>query len=70
MDIWQAPESDRQLSKRQHFCSVSLYSEQFFDSLPQASEWELVQLTAWETSLRAIEEHLMISLFEMMPNVI
>jgi len=41
------------------------------NSLPQASERGLVQLTAWETSLRAIEEHLMISLFGMlMLNVI
>lgn len=40
------------------------------NSLPKKLDLNLVKLATWETTLRAIEEDLMVSLFGMLPNVI
>ncbi len=40
------------------------------DSIPEKSSKDSVNLAFWESSLRGIEEHLMISLFGMLPDVI
>ena len=39
-------------------------------SLPMKSDTNQVELATWESSLRGVEEHLMISLFGALPNVI
>ena len=39
------------------------------DSLPLASDAESVRLATWETALRGVEEHLMVSIFGSLPNV-
>ena len=39
-------------------------------SLPNESNEPQVRLSMWESSLRGIEEHLMISIFGMLPNII
>jgi hypothetical protein len=66
-DVWQKEGRPRVTSEFRKNCTWVRVPFTVQESLPLAEDVKQVQLASWETELRGIEEHLMLSVFGDLP---